>query len=364
MGPSYHRETMSPHDRTLKVLGLHGKEHIGPVEIYRVTLPFTYLNNHMMRCGWMPKDQAAELLREGDLHTVFDNNIVVLHRIISYAEDAGKDLIKALRSRGARVVYEVDDDYSGRHRVMDADMTWAPYLPYVDAVTVTTKGLAELVRAESGGKPVYIVPNAIDYDWFTKASAQTTRADPALTVMLAGTKSHYRDWIVLQEVIPNCLAKYPNVRFMTAGYLPDYLDGTGVQGIAPVPYPLYPGILAQADILCAPLAPDDPYNAGKSPIKAIEGWSAARLVGKRMGGCAVIASDCAAYRGVVQNRHNGLLVKHTPEAWQEALEWLIEDEIRRPKLQIEGLNDARQYDIATRWQNWHRAYTQIHGGAL
>ena len=73
----------------------------------------------------------------------------------------------------------------------------------------------------------------------------------------------------------------------------------------------------------------------------------------------MIATDCVAYRGTVQNRHNGLLIKHTPEDWDKALRRLIEDQVLLQKLQIEGLRDVKRYDIATCWKNWHRAYTNI-----
>ena len=183
--------------------------------------------------------------------------------------------------------------------------------------------------------------------------------------MLAGTKSHYQDWMVLKDVIPGILADYPHVKFLVAGITSEYLVNAGAETIAPVQYTAYPGILAQADILCAPLIPDDPFNAGKSPIKAIEGWCTARPVGKQVGGCAVIASKSVVYRGTVQNRHNGLLVDHTPEAWDAGLRKLIEDQCLRQKLQIQGHKDACRYDMATHWQDWHRVYTKIvNGGSI
>ncbi len=236
----------------------------------------------------------------------------------------------------------------------------------MDAATVTTKTLAQVVEQDSNGKPVYVVPNAIDYQWFTEAAREAGRTDPRLTVMLAGTKTHYDDWKVVGEVMPGILADHPDVRFVVAGdwMSYDYLNWVEHK-IPPVHYTGYPAVLAQADILCAPLVPDDPFNACKSPIKAIEGWCAARQVGKtREGGCALIATKAVAYRGTVQNRHNGLLVDHTPEAWDKALRLLIQDEHLRRKLQVEGLKDARQYDIATRWRDWHTTYTRIAGGAI
>jgi len=352
---------------SLKILGLLGSgiTVAGAVEIYRITLPFMYLNNENsgMQCGWMPMQEAAQLLSAGNIEAVFGNDIIVLGRPLADDVEGTTKFTKALRVRGAKVVYEVDDDYTGLNREPEGGRTCLPLAAEVDAITVTTKPLARLMRELSGGKPVYIVPNAIEFEWFTEA-AQTAGRDmfPGhLTIMLAGTKTHEHDWAVLQTVIPELQENYPEVRVLVAGYQYEYMDDWAFEFMSPVHYSQYPAMLAQADILCAPLDPDDQFNASKSPIKAIEGWCAARKVGKKQGGCAVIATSSVVYRGTVQNRHNGLLVKHTSEAWYDGLSRLIEDTHLRQKLQVEGLKDARGYDIGTRWRDWHQAYTSIGG---
>ena len=351
---------------SLKILGLLGSgiTVVGAVDMYRITLPFTYLNNKNsgMQCGWMPMQDAAQLLYAGNTEAVFGNNIIVLARPIADDMEGTKEFISALRVRGAKVVYEVDDDYSGLNREPEEGRTCLPLATEVDAITVTTKPLAKLMSRLSGGRPVYIVPNAIEFEWFAKAARTAERKFPdRLTIMLAGTRTHKLDWKVLQTVVPKLQANYPEAKFLVAGYQYEYMDDWDFEFMSPVHYSQYPAMLAQADILCAPLNPDDQFNASKSPIKAIEGWSAARRVGKKQGGCAVIATDSVVYRGTVQNRHNGLLVKHTPEAWYEGLSKLIEDTHLRQKLQVEGLKDAHHYDIATRWVDWHQAYTSIGG---
>lgn len=352
-------------DAGIRILGIFGRESgIGAVEIYRILLPFTYLNrNSGMQCRWMSAAEAAAHLAEMDLDAVFGNDIVVLHRVISEVQDAGQ-LVDALKVYGARVVYEVDDDYSGRYRQADdvPGRTWAPYIGRVDAITTTTKHLAGLARSESGGKPVYVLPNAVDYGWFTETALGSTRGGDRLTVMVAGTRSHYDDWHVLADAMRQVLSKYDGLRFLAAAEWEvfDYLRDVA-EFVQPVQYSEYPALLAQADILCIPLDPDDRFGQSRSPIKAIEGWCAARPVGKtKLGGCAVVASDCTVYRGTVQHRHNGLLVKeHTPEAWRDAVCRLVEDRLLRQKLQVEGLKDAKRYDIAARWRDWHQVYLDI-----
>ena len=351
---------------SLKVLGLlgNGITVVGAVDTYRIALPFTYLNNENsgIQCGWMPMQDAAQLLYAGNTEAVFGNDIIVLARPITDDVEGTRKFVKALCVRGAKVVYEVDDDYSGLNREPEEGRTCLPLAAEVDAITVTTKPLANLMTELSGGKPVYVVPNAIELEWFAETARTAERKFPDhLTIMLAGTKTHERDWVVLQTVIPELQENYPEVRLLVAGYQYEYMDDWTFEFMSPVHYSQYPAMLAQADILCAPLDPDDQFNRSKSAIKAIEGWCAARKIGKKMGGCAMIVTDSVTYRGTVQNRHNGLLVKHTPEAWYEGLSRLIEDTYLRQKLQVEGLKDARHYDIATRWVDWHQAYTSIGG---
>jgi len=346
----------------LNILALIGnKRRVGAVDVYRVTMPLTYVDNKSeMHCGWMPKSSLAMQIQHGETE-ILNQDIIVLAKFLA-EEDAG-DYVGYLKSRGAKVVYETDDDYSGRYREADDKPgDWHAILDHVDAVTVSTPYLADLARKDSGGKPVHVCPNAIQLEWFSKVSREAIDAFPdQVTVMVAGTKTHQEDWRVMAEVMPGILADYPDVEFLAVcekEYY-EYLDATFM---APAQYRQYPALLRQADILCAPLIPEDQFNWSKSPIKAIEGWSAERKITKtRQGGCAIVASKAEPYKGVVQNRHNGLLVDHTPEAWDEALRLLIEDRLLRQKLQYEGLKDAKRYDIEQRWEDWYRAYKSIGG---
>jgi glycosyltransferase involved in cell wall biosynthesis len=341
-------------------------DYIGAVNIYRITLPLTYLNQETnIRAGWTTVDIVSTELREGLPDRLFNNDIIILHRLLTDMPKQAAGLCKALRMKGARLVYEADDDYSGRYRPADEipGLTWKPYITEVDAVTVSTKPLAELAKEESGGKPVYVVPNSIEYDFFTRASLSAEREFDELTIGVAGTRTHYDDWKVIAEVIPKILEKHPNVRFLVGGHAPDYLEDMGTL-LPPVLYPDYPAMLRQIDILCCAVDPCDKFNDSKSAIKAIEGWSASRQVGKtRYGGCAIIASKAKPYIGTVNNRNNGLLVEHTAGAWTRAIEKLIQDRVLRQKLQVRGLKSAKTHSIAGRWKAWADAYREIAGGS-
>jgi len=357
----------SPDKQTLLALLAPNIKSIGAVEAYRVTMPLTYLSNRTeMRCEWMTVTHAMEIAGSGDIngfHQLVHHDIIILHRLLTTKPETVQPLCNALRCAGAKLVYEVDDDYSGRHRdvASGTDSTWAPYLPLMDAITTTCKGLAEELSQDSDGVPVYILPNHLELDTFSRASLAANRIYEGITVMLAGTQTHYQDWEVVAEVMPGIMADHPDVTWLVAGFCPAYL-GPEATFIEPVPFSYYPGILAQADILCCALE-DDPFNQCKSPVKALEGWAASRHVGKRVGGCAVIASKVPAYKGTVQQRHNGLLVDHTPAAWDKAIRLLVSNEYLRRKLQLAGHKSVQAHNIALGWQNWRRVYNQILLGA-
>jgi len=347
---------------------------IGAPDIYRVTLPFSHLDkNSGIKAGWLPADKAQEMMQakgatlSRNVRDLFGYDIVVLRRWLGEKEDAGvlvykdiKQISKELTGKEAIVVYESDDDYSSRYRPADITMgTWKPYIQHVDAVIASTEPLGQLMAEEAGLDKYYVAKNYIPYEMFTSTSRLAKREDDRITVMLAGTATHDEDWKVVADVMPKIIEVYPNVAFKVAGNVPDYLYGK-CEFVAPVHYSQYPALLRQADILCCSLDPNDQFNRSKSYIKAIEGWSSARPIGKnKTGGCAVIVSKAESYRGVVSNRHNGLVVEHTPEAWENAIRLLIEDWHLRQKVQINGLKTAKGYDMAVRWTDWHEVFSNI-----
>ena len=336
-------------------------DHIGAVEVYRVTAPLTYLEKRKQyQCHWMPVQGVKQLLEKGDT-SVFHHDLIILHKVLSNNVESGEKLIESLRTFGAKVIYETDDDYSGVYRPPDTTRpgNWDAYLQYVDAATVSTHHLGRFVGKQAG-KPVHVCPNSIDVDWFTSVSVNTNNIFPdSISIMLCGTETHGADWRVMETVIPRVKKKHPNVQFITGGFCPDYLDDL-TDYLPGVEYTEYPCMVRQADILLCPLEPRDGFNDSKSSIKALEGWAAARRTSWGTVGCAVIASKCKAYNGAVQNRSNGLLVSHTPEAWERAICKLVEDERLRFKLAKKGLQEVRdKHNISYNWRIWDRAYCSI-----
>jgi glycosyltransferase involved in cell wall biosynthesis len=245
-----------------------------------------------------------------------------------------------------------------------------PYLPYIDAITASTQILADRM-SDIGGRPAYVIPNYLPLRWFRKASymqktedgfCRRTRQHPdTLNLMMVGTPTHDEDWRVINDLILDLLNDYANLRVIFAGHKPEYAaNHERVSHLPPRQYAAYPSMLFEADIVCAGIDPDDPFNHAKSAVKALESWAAKRkLEDGSTGGAAIIATDSVVYRDVVEDERNGLLVPHTHEGWNQAIRKLIEDETLRHSLQRRGYSDVAKYSLSKHYRKWVSAYKRI-----
>ena len=123
---------------------------------------------------------------------------------------------------------------------------------------------------------------------------------------------------LLAGVLPRILDEHPHAHFLGAGFLPDYL-GEMVETrdrahfLGTVSYHDYATLVRQCDITLCPVLPDDPFNLGKSALKAIEGMAAGRrLPNGRNGGSVPITSKLYYYQRATGGGKRGLSVEHTP----------------------------------------------------
>lgn len=340
------------------------KRELGACEIYRASLPLYHLGQHKWTAGWT----WFQDLKEGGGKALYDliQNFDMFHfpRMQVKGDDGLKwteEFFQTIRGLGKKVIYEIDDDYTNVYRfVTDAHSIEVAAL--ADAVTVTTPYLAKLMR-ERTGLPVYILPNCLAPEqWFEgKGNMRKPEFRDKLVIGLTGSPTHEQDWRVLETVIPKIVNDYSNVMFMNMGYTPDYLENLpNTQYVPPLSYDLYCQMIRGCDIILAPVDPNDGFNMGKSPIKAVEGMGAVRMVDNRPAGAAVIATNNPVYQLAIRHNKTGLLVQHTPEAWENALRILIEDSSKRKQFQFSGLKYAKQaYDISKEWTRWDRAYRTI-----
>jgi len=259
-----------------------------------------------------------------------------------------------IHSFGGLVVWETDDDYTNTHRqVIDGDID--SLLPFVDAVTVTTPQLRDLIGSLTDA-PTYVLPNMLPPTW--RQINNHERLSDKLVIGLSGSTTHYNDWLVLEPVVEHLLKDFGDqILFVCAGFLPDYLKDYDVTFIPGLPYDQYTELIKCFDIVLAPVDPQDQFNNYKSPIKALEGMGALRMVdGQRMG-AAVIASDNSVYRLAIEQERNGLLVEHTSAAWYDAIAYLVTHRRERLQYQRNGYRWVwKNHDISKTWRLWQTAY--------
>lgn len=344
----------------MNVFALHlaaPAEYPNACQIYRTNLPFTELGKHGWDVGWDYIDAVVEDYEKRGRQAWIDLglrwDLVVLPRAVAPTAahyDSISALIELFHRLGKPVVYEVDDDFTNDHRdLSELHILGALDIAKLcDAVTVTTPFLAETMQKKTK-KPVYVLPNCLDTSLWTPVEGQ--RENP-LIIGLSGSTTHEQDWRVLETVMPRILAEHDEVQFALAAFHPDYLkDLPNTLYLPGMDYVTYAEYVKRCDIVLCPVDPDDGFNMGKSPIKAVEGMAA---------GAAVIATDHPIYRLAIEDGKTGLLAKHTPEGWYDAITRLVMDHTLRRHLKAKGCHWVRHHHaISRRWTLWAQAYTTI-----
>ncbi|PJF45108.1 MAG: hypothetical protein CUN55_00530 [Phototrophicales bacterium] len=342
----------------------------GGCEIYRIQMPFYYMSlRGGLRCDWEYFGNIVKQFRQNGVSSLFNKilqyDIFVFPRMfIPDGNEVVRESIavffETIRQLGKKIVYEVDDDFSNEYRhVVNGDSI--EVASWCDAIIVSTPYLGERM-SKLARRPVFVCPNCIDFNlWGDEETIPNPIKEDTITIALTGSKTHYSDWIILKDVIPEILYKHSNVTFILCGFEPDYFKGLEQTIVLPgMRYDAYSQIIRSSDIVLAPVNPDDGFNISKSPIKAVEGMAALRKVDGRNGGACVIATDNPVYRLAVKDQKTGLLVEHNEQSWMCAIEGVINDKEKRHRLQINAYKHAkRKFDIADKWQNWSRAYRKI-----
>jgi len=338
-----------------KVLGIiKGDEKTIAIAGLRAIWPFEALHKRGWDAKIVDQDVLQALMENGQLDQLLGWDMYVLQRLLYKVGPTG--LFGALRENGAKVIFEVDDDLTDDYRLFGSGDWLGETVEQCNAVTVSTPHLGKLM--ERFGKPVYVLPNHIKTEWFARASMAADREYDGPVVGLVGTQTHWDNWHLVRDALAVALEEFPSLKVAICGYYPRYITDLVTRErlliFAPVPVEHYPALLRQIDVLLCPLS-DDPFNQSKSGVKALEGMSAARPVGKRVGGTAIIASNTKVYRRVVQHGHNGLLAKN--DNWADSVVTVLKNDHLRYKLQTNGFRWVKKHrDISLAGPLWERAY--------
>lgn len=225
-----------------------------------------------------------------------------------------------------------------------------------DMVTVTTEKLADVYREFSSN--VWVLPNCLDTKLWQKLPLKKASEDE-VRLFWAGGSSHYQDWLILQDVLPVVMNKYPQAKLVLMG---TKFDGT-LKDINPeqiefhpwVPTPAYPYKVSilNPDIGIIPLE-GNKFNEGKSAIKWIELSSLA---------VPSVTSLVSPYKEVYDGTNGVFVNGNDPKGWIDGLSTLIEDRLLRAKIGGNAQRTVEQYyDINTQYKQWVDAYKELVNG--
>jgi len=281
------------------------------------------------------------------------------------------ELVKDVRVRGGRLIYQIDDDLLNRPdstggREVSRECVRL-FLQEADGVIVSTPILRQ--RFASINPRIYLLRNALDERLLTTfGGGQIFRMFDSDKVVLGymGTLTHDDDLRLLLPALSDVAASVSvPLELQIIGGAADaqilaQLDQLPfpVTKLTP-PSPEYPQFLpwftanVRWDIALAPLR-DTPFNRAKSDIKFLD-YAALGAPG--------IYSDLPVYADSVRHGETGLLTANDTASWVAALRSLIE----QPDLRRELAANARRYlhnqrILAVRATDWADALEAIWSG--
>lgn len=335
---------------------------------WRIGRPFTRLREAGV-------DAAIHHLQEDELPAdLIRSRVVVLPRVVVNGDPDGSEAIayvNRVKAAGAlAVVFEIDDDEfspaSLEHhraigpltqvqvrRLTDESVSIQNMLRAVDAVTVSTEPLAASARRYTD-KPVYVVHNAIDVEWFReRLGARPLWADH-LTIGWAGYRRPDADLEPMAVAWGRIAARYPEVRFVVAGWQADVIyQYVEPERIFRVPWTKnldeYPRV-HQVDIGCCGLA-DTPFNRCKSPIKA---WEYA-VAGAALAASPTLYADCIL--------NGGFQAVSTADEWEKMLAFFIDyPPSRILSAAAMSLHVGMDHSLDENLTRWAATYSEIAAG--
>lgn len=284
---------------------------------------------------------------------------VVLWNRGAVADEAGFSSLAAAQRRGARLLYDLDDNllamdehpereaYAGiidavRRSILLADVTWC-----------STIRLAEVVEAEGG--TTVCMPNALDDGLWQAAdpSPVSVSRGSELRLLYMGTRTHDDDFRLLDEALQLVWAKQPSTFSLTlvgvnavASHSRPWLYAETPPPHVGASYPAFVHWFSRLRGFHLGLAPllDTRFNRCKSSIKVLDYASA---------GMVTLASNVPAYCDDAKN--DRILVDNTPEEWARRIAAIIDgtlslDETATHARQRVG-RTVFQAAVADRWES-------------
>ncbi len=259
-------------------------------------------------------------------------------------------LVNQVYRDGTRLIFTLDDNLLDLETLSTDQKMYMRYLArHAHGVIVSTEPLRE--RMARLNPRVVTVPNQLDERLFLPRE-QAQQHDAPLTIGYMGTPTHDADFMMIFQALRGVLRRHAGkVRLQVLSALGhpalrQLMQDLPVEFLSvPVKDVAYPNFVAWMrhhlywDLAIAPLE-DNFFNNFKSDLKLLD-YSALGFPG--------IYSNVPVYASTVRHKETGYLIENTPDAWETALEDLLEHSTAR----MEMAKRAESYVRNKRTLNQH-----------
>lgn len=318
---------------------------------YRSYLPLREVNRSEHITARLIDGKSLEGSADADLPP-FD--IVTMARM--YLGDC-EAFIGEIHRRGGVLVLDSDDDLTETHKLVSGrGQEFCEVLGMVDYVTASTQPLVDLF-AQHTKRPPVLLQNYVDSEWMQTVAVTANRLDALegkLTIGFTGSPTHWGDWRMPAVPFARILREH-DVRGILHGEVPRYLGfaADNLVKIAGVPMVIYPIVLSQFDIVLCAVDSQDPFNVGKSAVKALECMALG------------IVPICSQFEPYMDLKEAGapivVIPDESPDGWYRAMSGLINEPDWRMELSEAGPGWIRENRdmVKTGWQHWASFYEGV-----
>jgi len=232
----------------------------------------------------------------------FDYDVYVFHRP-NIARSMFSEVITALRSMGRRLIADYDDLIFGdgelalisssvKNGTLTPELAISSFasnleaLRSFDRITASTEPLADRVREYNPGAEVMVVPNIVPdsvISFHESLGTPFRRRASSIIGYFAGTKSHNKDFPVVEAALHRVLSENSRLQLLVVGpvTVPQSIASLPNVSVTPaVNYLRLPSLMSLCNTVIAPLE-KSAFNACKSRVKFLEA---------ALSGCRLIAS--------------------------------------------------------------------------
>ena len=328
------------------------------VNYYRTYLPLREINRRdngisaMCAGGKQLEGATDDELGGRDIYTMC--------RMYQSPEETQK-FMDEIHRQGGVLVFDSDDDLTETYKMVSGrGEEFKAVLGIVDYVTTSTRPLAGILSPYTKRPPV-VLQNCVDVDWMQETAKKSKRVIEGLTLGFSGSPTHWGDWYIPAVPFAQLGAEYKEtVTLVVHGEAPRYLEFAAQKAemisLGSVPFSVYPVLLSQFDMLICAVDGNDPFNQGKSAVKALECMAL---------GVIPICSNWGAYRELAKMGAPVVLVQKSKsrESWRGAMRKLIEDPAKRAKLSAAGPKWVKEnrdmvFSGYLQWQEFYRSIAE------